>query len=103
MENYLKLRTYSPFSYSYIFLDCVEYLADQLFIKHKVPVKFSGEFIRENSKYRVICCKILKKYEDSFLKALSEMYNKMLLRGFGDYREFCEDFNAKILEARGVS
>lgn len=35
MNNYLKLKTMSPFTYSYIFLDCDEYLADQLFIKHK--------------------------------------------------------------------
>ena len=28
MNNYLKLKTMSPFTYSYIFLDCDEYLAD---------------------------------------------------------------------------
>lgn len=102
MENYLKVRTYSPFSYSYVFLDCNEYLADQLFIKHKVPVKFGGEFVRDDSKYRIISCKIRKKYEKSFLNALSEMYNKMILRGYGDYQEFCEIFNAKMMEARAL-
>ncbi len=101
MKNYLKLKTYSPFSYSYIFLDCDEYLADQLFIKHKVPVKFRKEFIKESSEYRIICCRIRKKYEKEFLTALSEMYNKMILRGFYGYQEFCDKFNAEVLNTRG--
>ena len=102
MENYLKLKTFSPFSCSYVFLDCDEYLADQLFIKHKVSVKCGGEFVRDDSRYRIISCKIRKKYEQSFLKALSEMYNKMILRGYGDYQEFCENFNAIMAEAKGA-
>ena len=81
MENYLKLKTFSPFSSSYVFLDCDEYLADQLFIKHKVPVKFGGEFVRDDSRYRIISCTIRKKYEQSFLKALSEM---LLFRTLND-------------------
>ena len=71
MENYLKLKTFSPFSSSYVFLGCDEYLADQLFIKHKVPVKFGGEFVRDDSRY-------------------------------GDYQEFCENFNAIMAEAKGA-
>ena len=54
MNNYLKLKTMSPFTYSYIFLDCDEYLADQLFIKHNVPVKFGKEYCKNNSRYCVI-------------------------------------------------
>lgn len=102
MENYLKLKTFSPFSSSYVFLDCEEYLSDQLFIKHRVPVKFGGEFVKKDSRYRIIRCKIRKRYEKCFLKALSEMYNKMLLRGYNDYQEFCENFNAIITEAKGA-
>lgn len=102
LENYLKLKTFSPFSSSYVFLDCDEYLADQLFIKHKVPVNFGGEFVRDDTRYRVISCKIRKKHEENFLKALSEMYNKMILRGYDDYQEFCENFNAIISEAKGA-
>lgn len=68
MNNYLKLKTMSPFTYSYIFLDCDEYLADQLFIKHKVPVKFGKEYRKNNSRYCVISCKIRKRYEEEFKK-----------------------------------
>lgn len=85
---------------SYIFLDCDEYLADQLFIKHNVPVKFGKEYCKNNSRYCVISCKIRKRYEEEFKKALAEMNNKMILRGYTDYADFCENFNTIIDKAR---
>lgn len=100
LNNYLKLKTMSPFTYSYIFLDCDEYLADQLFIKHKVPVKFGKEYRKNDSRYCVISCKIRKRYEEEFKKALAEMNNKMILRGYTDYADFCENFNTIIDKAR---
>lgn len=100
MNNYLKLKTMSPFTYSYIFLDCDEYLSDQLFIKHKVPVKFGKEYCKNNSRYCVISYKIRKRYEEEFKKALAEMDNKMILRGYTDYADFCENFNTIIDKAR---
>lgn len=102
MKNYMKLKSYSPFMSSYVFLDCGEYLADQLFIKNKVPVKFGNEYARDDSRYRIIFCKIRKKYENNFLKALSEMYNKMILRGYEDYQEFCGEFNEMMMNVRGI-
>ena len=83
----------------YIFLyifDCDEYLADQLFIKHKVPVKFGKEYCKNNSRYCVISCKIRKRYEEEFKKALAEMDNKMILRGYTDYADFARIFNTII-------
>ena len=77
-----------------------EYLADQLFIKHKVPVKFGKEYCKNNSRYCVISCKIRKRYEEEFKKALAEMDNKMILRGYTDYADFCENFNTIIDKAR---
>ena len=81
-------------------MDCDEYLADQLFIKHKVPVKFGKEYRKNNSRYCVISCKIRKRYEEEFKKALAEMDNKMILRGYTDYADFCENFNTIIDKAR---
>ena len=93
MMNYMKLRTRSPFTYSFLFLDSERHLADQLFEKHKVPVKIKEEFGRDDLKYRIIFCKVKKKDKDRFVEALSEMENKMLLLGYNDYQEFCEAVN----------
>lgn len=39
-----------------------------------------------------IFCKIRKRDEKKFLDALSEMYDKMLLMGYKDYQEVCDNF-----------
>lgn len=64
----------------------------QLFIKYKVTVDFGDEYVKENSPYHVIFCKIRKRDEKKFLDALSEMYDKMLLMGYKDYQEVCDNF-----------
>ena len=83
MKNYYKLQSPSIFKFQYVFLDSEDYLADQLFIKYNV---------KENSPYHVIFCKIRKRDEKKFLDALSEMYDKMLLMGYKDYQEVCDNF-----------
>lgn len=65
-------------------------LANQLFIKHKIPMKFGKELQRSDSQYIIIYCDIKKKYEREFLIALSELRNRMLLLGYYDYDEYCE-------------
>ena len=50
------------------------------------------EYVKENSPYHVIFCKIRKRDEKKFLDALSEMYDKMLLMGYKDYQEVCDNF-----------
>ena len=51
-----------------------------------------NEYVKENSPYHVIFCKIRKRDEKKFLDALSEMYDKMLLMGYKDYQEVCDNF-----------
>lgn len=92
LKNYYKLQNPSFFKFQYVFLDSEDYLADQLFIKYKVTVDFGDEYVKENSPYHVIFCKIRKRDEKKFLDALSEMYDKMLLMGYKDYQEVCDNF-----------
>ena len=73
-----------------MFVDCGDYLANQLFSKHKIPMKFGKELQRSDSQYIIIYCDIKKKYEREFLIALSELRNRMLLLGYYDYDEYCE-------------
>lgn len=89
MNNYMKLKSFSLLFHNYIFLDTVDYLADQLFINHKVKVHFGKEFAKEGTPYRFICCKIRKKDEGKFLDALGNMKAKALLLGYEDYDKYC--------------
>ena len=73
----------------YAFLDTDAYLADQLFIKHQVRVRFGEEYVRNDSPYRVIFCQVRKRDRIRFLAAMEELPNKMLLLGHTDYLETC--------------
>ena len=63
---------------------------------------FGDEYVKENSPYHVIFCKIRKRDEKKFLDALSEMYDKMLLMGYKDYQEVCDNF-IRVVEKNGSS
>ena len=67
------------------------YLADSLFYKRKIPVKFKDEMVREGDKYRAIFCAVHRKYQKDFEEALEELKMKMCLFGNNDYDEYCEN------------
>ena len=96
-HNVIPLEKFS-FRYRYFcFVDVKEYLADALFMKHKVRVWFRKEAQKPNNNYVFIFCKVKKGEEGKFLEALEELKNKMLLMGYLDYQKFCEDFFGKMI------
>lgn len=97
-KNYLQLRKFSLRYVYYCIIDADEYLADELFIRHKVKVKFEHEYAKHGTKYLCIFCKIKKKDKLKFLQALEELKSKMLLLGYLDYQKFCEELSRNILE-----
>ena len=89
------------FRYQYFALiDTPDYLADQLFIKHKVRVWFGEEFCRDDMPYRVIICRCRKRDVRAFMAAASELTNKMLLCGYPDYPAFCDGLKQSIIDRR---
>lgn len=73
----------------FVHVDAAGYLADQLFIRHKVTVNFGPEFERPGSDYIIIVCSVRKKDRQQFLEALKELPGKMLLFGYTDYKAYC--------------
>ena len=87
-QFYLKTARVSPLSLFfdyYLFFDTNQYLADQLFIRHKVRVWFDREYVKDGSPYCAIFCHVRKKDVLRFLNALAELKNKMILCGHPDY------------------
>lgn len=98
MSNYIYLKSSNLSKYRrYIYVDCKNYLADDLFIKNKITVNFEGDFTKDNSDYIFVYCKVKKKDHDKFIKTLGELKNKMLIMGYSDYESFCEKQINKIL------
>ena len=85
------------FKLKYLYLDAPEYLADSLFVKHKVHVDYSkGEWHKDGEPYVAIECKIKRKDKDNFEKALGELNNKMLLCHHNDYEDWCNRFMGMV-------
>lgn len=98
MNNYICLTSSKLSRYKqYMYVDCKNYLADDLFIKNKITVKFEGDFTKDDSDYIFVYCKVKKKDHDKFIKTLGELKNKMLIMGYSDYKSFCEKQINKIL------
>lgn len=88
-KNYIKLDVFSLMYNHYVFIDTDEYLADKLFIDYEVKVEFGKEYIKEDSSYVVIFCKVRKGDDNKFQEALGDLHNKMLLMGHADYNDEC--------------
>ncbi len=91
MKNYVKIiKGISLFKTWFAFADTKENLADQIFIKHKLFVRFGQEYEKPGEKYKIIFCKVSKKRVGDFVECMKELEIKMELFGYTDYEEFCE-------------
>lgn len=88
--NYIFLGGKFYLHYMYFDLNTdSNYIADSLFYKREIPVKFKDEMTRDGDKYRAIFCKIKPKYKEKFEEAMKELVNKMFLCGHNDYLDYC--------------
>ena len=97
MKNYWRMRAFSIFSVPYAYVDHSSYQADGLFVQNKVRVKFKGEFVKAESPYCIVFCKVRKKDAERFEEVLDKLKNKMLLLGYRDYPDVCKEI-AKMIE-----
>ncbi len=97
--HYFFLGGWFRLYYAYVDLnrDC-DYVADSLFYKRKVPVHFTNELRRDGDEYRVIICRIPRKFRKLFEEALEELKTKMCLLGHNDYEEYCKNLKAELKE-----
>ena len=98
MKNFWRMRDFSVFSVPYAYVDHSSYLADTLFVQNKVRLKFKGEYVKSESPYRIIFCKVRKKDTERFEEALERLNNKMLLCGYRDYPEVCSEIAGMLEE-----
>lgn len=98
MKNFWKVDDFSFFTVQYAYVDHNSYLADLLFVQRKVVMKFKHEMVRAGSPYCIIFCKVLKRNRnvERFEEILNELEDKMLLLGYSDYPEVCEEI-AKMI------
>ena len=100
--------TISKFSFGslfydyFVFFDTMPYLADQLFIRHKVRVWFDREYAKDGSPYLAIFCRVRKKDVPKFLAALEDLKNSMMLCGHPHYIEEISSFMDEMEKMKGA-
>ena len=82
---YLSLEKFSLRYVYCMYLDVKPYLADQLFVRHKVRVRFNGEYVKNGFPYALIVCHIRKKDMAAFNEALKDLKRNMIICGYTDY------------------
>lgn len=102
MKNFWKLKSFSIFSVNYAYVDHYSYQADQLFVENMVKVKFNREYSKEESPYHIIFCKVAKRDINRFEDALNKLANKMLLLGYRDYPDICNELTKIIYDETGA-
>ena len=71
-KNWINI-TRSPSLYCrYAYFDLEDHLADSLFERENVAVKYEQEFVNPVNNYRLVICRVLPWHRDGFLKALDE-------------------------------
>ena len=82
---YLPIIRFSLRYRYFLYFDVKSYLADQLFIRHKVQVWYRSVFVSKDSPYTAIFCRVRKRDVPEFLAALDELKRSMLICGYTDY------------------
>lgn len=80
------------FTRRYAYLDSENYLADRIFERKNIRVKFYKEEFRKGS-WVIVRCIIRKKDEEEFLETMEELSrNAMLVANGNEYVETCRQF-----------
>lgn len=90
MRTYIKCKNKSLFYYYYFYIDILQeeiYLADRIFVKNNLNVKFIKDYKAPSLDLYGHIVKVKKKDEKVLLKCLEELNNKMILLGYNDYEK----------------
>lgn len=99
---YWTIRKFSLRYDYFLFFDTTPYLADQLFIRHKVRVWFDQEYAKDGSPYLAIFCHVRKKDVPEFLAALEDLKKSMILCGHPKYQEEVSLFMDDMEKMKGA-
>lgn len=99
-KNYFELIKPNLFNrYKYfVYVDALGYSADKIFFKNGMSrIKFLKEYYQLSMPYVIVTCRIKTKELEMFEESMEELKRNMLIMGYRDYEEYCNDFNKKVM------
>ena len=102
--NNAKLLTRVPGRRAYVYADASNRRADRLFIRSEIPVKFDGDYEKDDQEYVIVFCHFKKKHEAAFLECMADLERALVMDGHGDYPSFCEEVVVPLMgEGAGMT
>lgn len=86
-DTYIKLRKRSFRYRYYVYFDIPTYMADQLFVAHRIEVRYDCEYSKDGDAYCAVFCHVRKRDAAEFEEMLNILPERMVACGYGDYPE----------------
>lgn len=84
--------------YTAFYIDCPQFLSFNSFDNHGVRPFWMRFHESDSIKYVGILCRIRKSQLDDFLVCMEELQRNILICGYTDYEEFCQEWQKEIAE-----
>lgn len=98
-NNYIEIRSWSPFSAQFLYFDLPEYVADNVFGQVGLIPRFYEHLEREGSPYILIRCRVSRKDVHKFHQAMAQLKKNMIIMGHDDYETLCTEVDGMINKA----
>lgn len=91
LNNFMIMEKIFPNRVQCMYIDHCDYIADKIFVENELRVKFGNEYGKDGEKYCYVFCKIKRNDVEKFIDCMKKLENKMLLMGYVDYTEKCNE------------
>ena len=98
LKNCIMFQGFSLFYHHFMYCD-VDSLSLSLLNRHHVQIRYLGSYVKDDTPYSLVMCKVRKKDTERFAAAMRELPNKMYLCGHLEYEAFCEEIMKELAEA----
>lgn len=98
--NYIQIKRRNPFRDTFMFVDCKDYMADRIFIKHKFRVAYKLEYVKNGTPYIIVMVSYPKRKRALFMECMHELRNSLLICGYADYDAITEGLFGAILSRK---
>lgn len=88
-KNYIMLSTVSFCYIQYVFIDTIDHIYESIMKRSGIILKDIKEYIKKDSPFRLIACRVRKADKELFCRALCQVKNMAMLLGYREYNDMC--------------
>lgn len=85
----------------FFYIDTPGHLADVIFQKHRIPVRYLTDISMKGEDYLLVGCTVPRRHRQRFMEVMRELRNHMLICGHTDYDEKSQYIKKAFFTLRG--